>query len=155
MHSSPTEETNTEMRAAFPRRAQGREPHPASNTSRNRQDAGTQTPDAAASAQPKGRSRAGADSPRSAPAHPRRFYDLPPAQQAGILCNTPLFQRFVALRLNLPTDEASTQCAAEFVRDVCRVSSRSELDNLLGAAKRFAALKTEYDAWRGRIGRPE
>lgn len=73
------------------------------------------------------------------------------AQRAGILCNDPRFQRFVATRTGLPTSQASTSQAAEYVRQICKVQSRADLDKTIHASDQFGRLVTEFDAWRGRI----
>ncbi|MCZ4351566.1 hypothetical protein O4H61_03470 [Roseovarius aestuarii] len=84
------------------------------------------------------------------PDHTRRpMHSLPPAQQAGILCNDPQFQRFAALRAGLPTTQCTANAAAQYLRDVCHVTSRAQLNHTNTA--RFAALRTEFDAWAGRI----
>ena len=79
--------------------------------------------------------------------------NLPPAQQAGILCGQDPFRIFAASRLQIPGAVTAT-AAAEFVRRECGVSSRAELDRDGDAAARWQALRTEYDAWRGRIPSP-
>ena len=83
----------------------------------------------------------------------RKFDDLPLPQQAGILCNEPQFQMFVASRLALPDGEhqVTSGAAAEFLRQWCRINSRASLAYTPDAARRFATLRTEFDAWRGKI----
>lgn len=85
---------------------------------------------------------------------PTPFEDLPLPQQAGILCNEPQFQRFAGIRCIGPNAELCPGAAAEYLRTVCHIKSRRELENDEGAATRFAALRTEFDAWRGRIAQP-
>lgn len=85
----------------------------------------------------------------------RRFDDMRPAQQAGILCNDPRFQKFAARRLGLPTDALTATASAEYLRTVCRIKSRSDLDTTAPANARFQILRTEFDAWIGRISRPD
>ena len=82
------------------------------------------------------------------------FADLPPAQQAGILCNDPEFQRFAAQRCALPVDATNAKAAAEFLRNVCQIESRSELNTDPDKNHRFQALRTTFDAWAGRIASP-
>jgi len=55
----------------------------------------------------------------------RKFEDLTPAQQAGILCGQPSFRIFLSKRFNygVTTDEE----AAEAVRELCKVKSRALL----------------------------
>ncbi|WP_323021215.1 hypothetical protein [Pararhodobacter sp.] len=76
------------------------------------------------------------------------------ARAAGILCNDARFQRFVAQRIDLPTGQATASAAAEYLRRQCRIDSRRQLDTDPAAASRFAALRTDFDAWRGRIATP-
>ena len=82
------------------------------------------------------------------------FDDLPPPQQAGILCNDPQFQRFAGLRGLGLDQELTPTAAAEYLRTACRVASRRDLASDATAAQRFQMLRTEFDAWRGRIARP-
>jgi hypothetical protein len=86
-----------------------------------------------------------------------QFDAMPPSRQAGILCNDLRFRRFVAHRLRLPTTRSasvSPQAAEEYLRRQCRVSSRRMLDTDNNAANRFRALRTDFDAWTGRIPSP-
>jgi hypothetical protein len=80
----------------------------------------------------------------------QRFDDLPPAQQAGMLSNDPQFRAFAAHRL-CGADAMTPTAAAEFIRLQCGVNSRAALNTNREAAQRFAALRTEFDAWRGKI----
>lgn len=80
-----------------------------------------------------------------------RFTDLDPAQQAGILCNDPQFQHFAATRCGAPTEQFSTAAAAQFLRECCRINSRRELASNPQARERLARLRTEFDAWAGKI----
>lgn len=85
------------------------------------------------------------------PAPRRQFDQVPAAQQAGILCNDPRFQRFAATRCGFPDTEFNAHAAAEYLRDCCRIDSRSRLNTDSAAMKRFQTLRTEFDAWTGRI----
>lgn len=80
----------------------------------------------------------------------RALDTFPPSQQAGILCGQKRFREFAADRLQLP-GAVSSAAAREFVRRECDVTSRADLDHFGNAAARWNALRTEYDAWRGRI----
>ena len=82
------------------------------------------------------------------------FDDLPLPQQAGILCNEPQFQRFAGIRCMGSESGLTATASAEYLRTVCRVASRRDLASDSTAAQRFAALRTEFDAWRGRIAAP-
>lgn len=88
--------------------------------------------------------------------HPRRttFADLAPAQQAGILCNDPQFQRFAAIRCGAPGDLFNATASAEYLRNICRIKSRRELADNEEAQLRFQKLRTDFDAWAGRIAQP-
>lgn len=84
----------------------------------------------------------------------RRFDALPAAQRAGILCADARFRDYVGrhcLGLGWAVSEAA---AARWLRDICGVRSRADLDRDNAARQRFEALRTDYDAWRGRIAAP-
>lgn len=81
------------------------------------------------------------------------FNDLPASQQAGMLCNELQFRRFVGHQLGLHTDVAPL-AAAEYIRKTCKTMSRRTLDTNPDARARFDALRTDYDAWRGKIPSP-
>lgn len=85
----------------------------------------------------------------------RRFTDLPRSQQAGIFSNDPTFQIYVARRLGLKTKHATASAAGEFIRMICGIESRRQLDSnrYPKAIDRFERLRTEFDAWRGKIAR--
>lgn len=83
-----------------------------------------------------------------------RFEDLPPSAQAGILCNDPQFQTFAAVRSGYPGGQFVASAAAEYVRLICGVNSRRMLNSNRAAAERFQSLRTDFDAWRGRIAAP-
>jgi hypothetical protein len=68
----------------------------------------------------------------------------PLAQRAGILCSDPEFRAFLRAM-------AWDHDPADYVRTWCRVDSRRDLDTTPDAATRFAALLTDFDAWRGRV----
>ena len=79
------------------------------------------------------------------------FDDRPAAQQAGILCNDPRFQRFAAVRTGAPVDAVNNTAAAEYIRTVCKVTTRRDLDTNPTARDYFDRLRTDFDAWAGRI----
>lgn len=81
----------------------------------------------------------------------RPFDELPMPQQAGILCNDTRFQTFAARRCGVPGKAFSTTAAAQYLRDCCRIASRRELANSRETRQRFQALRTEFDAWLGKI----
>ena len=76
---------------------------------------------------------------------------VPPSQWSGILRNDPEFQRFAATRSGFPGGQFSNSAAAEFIRTTCRVTTCRDLNTDTTAARQFARLRTEFDAWRGRI----
>lgn len=82
------------------------------------------------------------------------FASLPKSQQAGILCNDIQFQKFAATRSGFPGGSFNSSGAAEYLRTCCKVTSRRELNTNPTAQKRFDALRTEFDAWSGRISKP-
>lgn len=80
----------------------------------------------------------------------RPFDMLPLAQQAALLCQHPQFSAFLAALHSYP----AAHDPAVFVRHHCAVSSRAELTTDAAAGRRFEALRTEYDAWRGKLAPP-
>ena len=89
----------------------------------------------------------------NAPAR-KRFDDLPPAQQAGILCNDPRFQKFAATRCGAPAEQFNAAAAAQYLRDCCQLDSRRALSSSQAALNKFLILRTEFDAWIGKIATP-
>lgn len=85
---------------------------------------------------------------------PRRLRDLPLPQQAGILCSDMAFGKFVAARVGTTFPFNATACA-EWLRRQCRIESRRALATDKAAAARFEEIRTEFDAWRGRIAAPD
>jgi len=84
----------------------------------------------------------------------QRFDDMAPAQQAGILCNDPRFQKFAAQQAGYPGRSFNTSAAAHFLRMECGVNSRRDLNSDQSAKTRFQILRTEFDAWTGKIATP-
>ncbi|ATG49757.1 hypothetical protein CEW89_08560 [Celeribacter ethanolicus] len=76
---------------------------------------------------------------------------MPLPQQAGILCNDPRFQKFAATRSGFPGGQFTAEASAEYLRHVCNIESRRELATSEIAQTKFAALRTEFDAWTGKI----
>jgi len=85
-----------------------------------------------------------------APAAPARTL----ARHAGILSNDLQFRRFVARQCGFGEGSFNVTAAAEYLRARCGVTSRRDLDTNPEAATRFAALLTDFDAWRGKIAAP-
>ena len=72
------------------------------------------------------------------------WHELTRAQQAGIRCGEERFANFLA------AEYPATLCnsnAAQAVRDICHVSSRSLLDTV--CPERWDALDARYRAWAG------
>ena len=93
----------------------------------------------------------------SRPDKPRqRMADLSRAKQAGILCGEEWFQRFLIRQYDMPIvgGQPLTADAAVFVRDFCKVTSRAHLDTFSEAGALWDRLRSDYDAWAGRIGKP-
>lgn len=84
----------------------------------------------------------------------QQFDQMPPAQQAGIISNDSRFQKFAAIRCGLPGKQFNASAAAEFLRDCCNIISRRELNTDLNAYEKFQTLRTEFDAWPGKIATP-
>jgi hypothetical protein len=82
------------------------------------------------------------------------FCDLPKPTQAGILCSDEQFQKFAAETAIGKGAQFTEQAAAEFLRRSCKITSRRELATNQTAAARLDALRTDFDAWRGRIAQP-
>lgn len=81
----------------------------------------------------------------------KRFDEMDPAQQAGILCNDPRFQQFAAYRCGMRGQQFSTSAAAQYLRDCCQIDSRKQLTTSEAAQQKFQILRTEFDAWTGKI----
>ena len=69
----------------------------------------------------------------------RKWDQLRPAQQAAMRCREKAFQKFVE------TD--NDEDAAYTVRDFCGVKSRSDILEGTAAARKWADLDREYQAW--------
>lgn len=89
----------------------------------------------------------------NAPAR-RRFNDLPPPQQAGISCNDPRFQKFAATRCGMKGQQFNSAACAQYLRDICGIDSRGQLATDKAANAKFQILRTEFDAWTGKIATP-
>jgi hypothetical protein len=84
----------------------------------------------------------------------RPFSSLPPAQQAGILCNDERFKSFAGTRTIKSGVILSDTATAEYIRMYCKVTSRRDLNRSVDAARKFQTLCTEFDAWTGKIATP-
>lgn len=73
------------------------------------------------------------------------------AQRAGILCNEKGFQLFIAQHAHgmdgKPHEPVSAEDAATYIRALCVLNSRADLDHNHGAAAKFKDLEASYRAW--------
>jgi hypothetical protein len=76
------------------------------------------------------------------------------ARAAGQLCGNKRFQAWVVARVGAaPQGVAAKQHAAQFVRDVCGITSRAELDHNAKAASLFyVAIRQPFIEWSGVYG---
>lgn len=76
------------------------------------------------------------------------------SRAAAMMCNGAKFQRWVVSRIGAAPDGVSArQHAAEFVRDVCGIASRAELDHNATAATLFhEAVRKPFVKWSGIYG---
>jgi hypothetical protein len=90
------------------------------------------------------RKEAGRDEP--APGRPRKGWrDIPPSQQAGIRCDEAVFAAF--LKESYPDEWHESQEAAECVRLICAVESRSMLND--GPHRViWTQLNSQFEAWK-------
>lgn len=79
------------------------------------------------------------------------FSSLPPAQQAALRCNEPTFRQFLARDCDA-ISVFDLDTAADEVRAICEVSSRSELNTNDAAAARWRNLDDEYFRWQRGVG---
>jgi len=82
------------------------------------------------------------------------FDRLAASRQAGILARDPAFQRFAGLRCGLLSGFTSAEATAAYIRQHCAVASRRDLDTDPAAQDLWHRLRTEYDAWRGKLATP-
>lgn len=74
------------------------------------------------------------------------WQDVTPAAQAGIRCDEPMFRAFLnEVRQYGPRDANE---AADAVRDICGVKSRSELSSNHKARVIWHQLDQQYQAWK-------
>lgn len=66
-------------------------------------------------------------------------------KQAGMLCRTPMFHRYVEDRFDLKDVDEDT--SANVVCSVCGIESRSELNGNVKAQSLFDELIKEYEEW--------
>lgn len=90
--------------------------------------------------------------PQPAPDKPpagakRDWRDIPPAQQAGIRCDEPIFAAFLKEERSDDWQEANAD-PAECVRLICGVRSRSDLITNNKARVIWHQLDTQFQAWK-------
>lgn len=73
----------------------------------------------------------------------RRFDDMSPAQQAGMLCNDVGFRKYIEEKVTTPC--TTVDQAAQIVRDWCGVKSRSALTS---ENRVWSAFVEEYRLWQ-------
>jgi hypothetical protein len=91
------------------------------------------------------------DPPKHAerPPEPRRFDDLPPAEQAGIVCKDPEFAEF--LRSTAPYKQFMADprwTLEDMVRDCCGVKSRKDIEEGTEAGRQWRVILNRFRAWR-------
>ncbi len=104
--------------------------------------------------------KAPAKKPEKAPAEkqPQNWHDMKLSQQAGVLCNDPVFHRFMNEGVRLDSHGlghgrawsrpvTNTADAAEAVRYLCVVNSRADIDKGSVAAARWHEIVSQYRAW--------
>ena len=75
----------------------------------------------------------------------RRWASLSLAQQAGIRCGEPAFQKF--LREHGQSQVSDDKGAAAYVRLCCGVRSRADLDTKAAAGRLWRDLNTRFETW--------
>lgn len=76
------------------------------------------------------------------------------SRAAAMMCNGAKFQRWVVSRIGAAPDGVSaSQHAAQYVRDICGITSRSQLDHNARAASLFhEAVRKPFVEWSGIYG---
>jgi hypothetical protein len=79
-----------------------------------------------------------------------QWRDLGPTKQAGIRCSDPVFWAFLSEEKRISPDVNDHEAAAQIVRTLCRVTSRSQLDKPGFQASRvlWYGLDQEFQAWK-------
>ena len=76
-----------------------------------------------------------------------KFRDMRLPNQAGILCDTRSFQKFLEERAGLANTTLVWGGAAGYVREYCGVKSRSEIRPRTPSGDRWTKLVDEYRTW--------
>ena len=77
----------------------------------------------------------------------RSFGELTAPQRAALLCDREAFRRFLEPSATADYSIHSVDDAAQMVRELCGVASRSELATNAAAAEKFERLEREFNAW--------
>lgn len=72
----------------------------------------------------------------------------PLSQVAAILCNSGAFQCFIQEESYGWDHRPTSDEAADWLRSVCGIASRTELNTNDDAAARFRKIRGQYEAWR-------
>jgi len=89
------------------------------------------------------------------PEAPKRRREYTLAQKAGMLCGNKRFWASVGQFNGEPMNVLNADDAADFMRRYCEVTTRADIIEGTDAGDRFKTLVNEFNAWNGRIGRPE
>jgi hypothetical protein len=89
----------------------------------------------------------GVAKPKPEPTEQRKWDDLKLSMQAGIRCNEPAFQRFMREVYDSEAHGDDDVDAANAVRHICGVDSRSGLNDNPEAAEAWRDLDRSYQAW--------
>lgn len=87
----------------------------------------------------------------SAPKERQRFATMPLPKQAAIRCGDPDFRRFLAQRGHFARSGIAVldlDMAAGEVREICCVTSRSQISDADGSGDLWTALDREYGDWK-------
>jgi hypothetical protein len=81
-----------------------------------------------------------------------KWCDLGPTKQAGIRCSDPVFWAFLSEEKKIRPGINDHDAAAQIVRTLCRVTSRSQLDKPGFQAARviWYGIDQEFQAWKAR-----
>lgn len=76
------------------------------------------------------------------------------SRAAAMMCNGAKFQRWVVSRIGAAPDGVSaSQHAAQYVRDICEITTRAQLDHDAKAAALFhEAVRKPFVKWSGIYG---
>lgn len=89
--------------------------------------------------------RAPAEAKEPEPKGKKHWRDLSPSQQAGIRCGEPIFWAFLETKGYAPTN---TDEAAEAIRDLFAIPSRSELNGTMTIGIAWQKFDDEFIAWK-------